>query len=274
MKILTPTLAALAILSLSGCLYTSHHYNSGRILDPGNTAVTIGYGKFTLRESSCDYDNGYSELYDSTGAAHCVRYDWRNPNSATYDTASPILREVKLPKFSLGYRLGVRGPWGPFTGLELGWHLEAPTNPGSAEFDLKFGLPAPKSLQLFHSLSGGWIVGMWADNSFFAEYAASRAFGRGDNAHALYASYRLTRLATQPDDVFKTDSLALRFNTRRRLAQQATVGFHIRLPAIPVIPDYLSPQATFSTPWVPVFGDAPPDGEILTDLNIGFGWRF
>ena len=272
MKFTSLIAAAIAVLTLSGCLYTSHHYNSGRILEPGNTAVTIGYGKFKLLQADCE--NGYYGQTDSAGVLHCVYYDFRGSNSADTIRRDPVITESSIPKFSLGYRLGVRGPWGPFTGIELGWHLEAPTNPGSAEFDLKFGLPAPKSTHLFHSLSGGWIVGMWADNSFFTEYAASRAFGEGDNAHALYASCRLTHLATQPADVFLTDSLNLRFNNKKRFANQATLGFHLRMPEFPILPDYLSPQITVSTPWVRVFGDVAPKDGYLVDLNIGFGWRF
>ena len=85
----------------------------------------------------------------------------------------------------------------------------------------------------FHSLSGGWILGSWADNSFFTEYAASRAFGAGDPAHALYASYRLTYLATQLGEAVRTDTLVNRFDHHRRFAHQASAGFNFRMPAIP-----------------------------------------
>lgn len=266
-------LAVVLAAVLQGCLYTSHHFNSGRILEPGNTAVTLGYGNMKLRAPDCE-DYSYWTDTDSLGVTRCVRHTWDSIGGGRMDTTDIILRESSLPRFSLGYRLGVRGPWGPFTGVELGWHMEAPTNPGSVEFDMKFGLPNFKSPNFHHSLSGGWIVGMWADNSFFGEYAASRAFGPGSDAHALYFSYRLTRLATQPTEVFGTDSLSNSFMHNNRTAHQGTVGLQVRLPAWPVVPDYVSPQATFSTPWVPVFDDVAPEIPVIMNFNIGFGWRF
>lgn len=275
MKHLLSSLLGAASLVLGGCLYTSHHFNSGRILEPGNTAVTLGYGSFKMRDLGCDEGQGYSAYADTSGVERCLRPDFSG-SGAGMDTADPVLSVLKIPRFSLGYRLGVRGAWGPFTGVELGWHLEVPTNPGTAEFDLKLGLPAPPAFRLFHSVSGGWGVGMWADNSFFGEYAASRAFGRGGggDAHALYANYRLTRLATQPGEVFGTDSLAGRFLHKRRWAQQAGLGFHCRLPDLVILPDFVSPQVTVSTPWVPGLDDAPPEESFLLDVNFGFGWRF
>lgn len=274
-KTIFPGLSLLLFSCLfSGCMYTSHHFNSGRTLDPGNTAVTFGWGNLKLTERSCDYNQGYFEQEDSAGTVRCVRRRFDGSPGAANDTVAPALTEAKLPKFSMGYRLGVRKEWGPFTGVEIGWHLEAPTNPGSGEFDLKLGLPGSGSGRFHHSLSGGWIVGAWSDNSFFGEYAASRAFGAGDSAHALYASYRYTRLATQPDEAIRSDSLVLSFGSHTRIAHQATLGFHWRLPAFPVLPDFLSPQVTVSTPWVPVFESVRPEHPVLVDFNLGFGWRF
>lgn len=259
---------------LGGCLYTSHHFNSGRTLDPGNTAVTFGWGNLRYNEQGCDYNQGYFEQPDSNGTIRCHRWRYDGSPAMPGDTVAPTQTETKLPKFSMGYRLGVRKEWGPFTGVELGWHLEAPTNPGSAEFDLKLGLPGSGSKRLHHSLSGGWIVGAWSDNSFFGEYAASRSFGSGDSAHAFYGSYRFTRLATQPEDAFNEDSLVFSFGSRTRFAHQATLGFHVRLPALPVLPDFLSPQVTVSSPRVPVFESVLPEDPLLVDFNLGFGWRF
>jgi hypothetical protein len=270
--ILTRALAAFLPGLLGGCLYTSHHFNSGRILEPGNTAVTFGYGKMTLIERKCpEFQDGYAEL-DST-RTRCIRYRYA-PEGRSEDTLPYSISETDLPRLSLGYRLGVRGEWGPFTGVELGWHLEAPTSPASAEFDLKFGLPAPGKLGIFHSLSGGWIVGMWADNSFFGEYALSRPFGKGSNAHAAYASYRLLRLATPPNEVFGKEDQAFEFRRNPRWAHQASLGFHASIPDLAVLPDFVSPQLTFTTPWVRVLDDDPPDLPFLYNFNIGFGWRF
>lgn len=266
-------LSALLSGGLTGCLYTSHHFNSGRILEPGNTAVTVGWGNVKLTSASCNGEDGYFDETDSLGVTRCVRHRFDGSSSRPDDTVAPDLSQAKLPKLSLGYRLGVRKEWGPFTGLEIGWHLEAPTNPGSAEFDLKLGLPGSGRGGYHHSLSGGWIVGSWTDNSFFGEYAGSRAFGgKGDSAHAVYASYRYTRLATQPEDAVQQDSL--RFASRTRHAHQATLGLQWTLPSWPVVPDFLSPQATVSFPWLAGLESYPPGKSLLVDLNFGFGWRF
>ena len=259
-----PLCLALQALFLNGCLYTSHHFNTGRVLEPGNTSVTVGWGKARLYEKDCP-DNSYGPVSVGRGSSFCAVY-------GDTDRVDPIVVATSIPKFSLGYRLGVRRDWGPFTGVELGWHIEVPTNPGSAEFDAKFGLPAPD--RYFHSLSGGWIIGSWTDNSVFGEYAASRIFGKGDPAHSLYASYRLTYLATQPADAVVEDSLSRRFDHRRRFAHQATAGILFRLPAIPVLPDFFSPQATVSLPVIPAFDGPAPDEPFLLDFNFGVGWRF
>lgn len=264
MRPLRPLRLAFPALFLNGCLYTSHHFNTGRVLEPGNTAVTVGWGKARLYEEDCP-DNAYGPFTYGPESGRCMVY-------GDSILVKPIVSSTSIPKFSLGYRLGVRRDWGPFTGVELGWHIEVPTNPGSAEFDAKFGLPAPE--RYFHSLSGGWIIGSWADNSVFGEYAASRGFGKGDPAHSLYASYRLTYLATQPSDAVAEDSLVNRFNHRRRFAHQATAGFLFRLPAFPVLPDFFSPHATVSMPVVPAFDGPAPDEPFLLDLNFGVGWRF
>lgn len=264
--------AALSVL-LGGCLYTSHHFNSGRILEPGNTAVTVGYGKMSLLERECPELRDGPTFPDST-KSKCFRYRF-TPEGDVEETYPYRIRETSIPRFSLGYRLGVRGAWGPFTGVELGWHLEAPTTPVSAEFDLKFGLPAPGRLGLFHAVSGGWIVGMWADNSYFGEYALSRPFGKGSNAHALYASYRLSRLATPPGEVFGDDeNRILEFRRNPRWAHQASLGFHVSIPDLIILPDFLSPQVTLTTPWVQVLDEDPPESPFLYNLNLGIGWRF
>jgi hypothetical protein len=267
-------LACLALFGLPGCLYTGHHYNNGRILSPGNTAVTVGYGSDKAYSLHCP-DRHVLEQ-DSAGVFECIpmRLGILGTDTETEDTLTPGTRYQSGSKFSLGYRLGVRGPWGPFTGAELGWHLEAPTAPITAEFDFKLGLPNASSVKYFHSVSLGWGIGVWVDNSFFAEYAAARSFGQGEEAHTLYASYRATYLATQPFELMDTEE-ELRFQSHRRLVQQASLGFHWSLPGIPILPDYFSPQITATTPWVRATDEAVPPAEpYIYELNLGFGWKF
>ncbi len=260
-----------ACFLLSGCLYTTHHFNSGRILEPGQTAVTMGYGNTPTYTTGCSLPN--SHMYeDSAGVSHCQQW-MSEAEGVPLDSVDrdPIVRKGSVPKVSFGYRLGVRGPWGPFTGLEMGWQLEVPTNPMSAEFDLKFGLPFPGHPAFRHSLSAGWIVGMWADNSWFSEYAVSRAFG----GSALYGNYRLTYLATQSQDL-ETSLEKWHFQSHQQFIHQAAVGFYWKLPDIVLLPDFLSPQVIATFPVVPPFNTVPKS--LLDDyewnLNFGFGWSF
>jgi hypothetical protein len=269
---LKPAAAAIAFISaflLSGCLYSTHHFNSGRILDPGKTAVTLGYGRAELYNIGCP--DGYSGVVQDSVRRCRPEFTPMTSGSADTTTIPEELSTQTLPKFSLSYRLGVRGAWGPFTGVEMGWQIEAPTNPGTVEFDLKFGLPLPKGLKGHHSLSAGWGVGMWADNAWFGEYAASRDFG----PHALYGSYRFTHMATQPAELDSSFN-SWKFESHRRYAHQASFGFFYRMPDWAVLPDYLSPQVTFTFPVTPAFFSIARSrlpGYVM-NVNMGFGWNY
>lgn len=269
--------ACLAAPLLSGCLYTSQHFNSGRILEPGETSVTLGYGKAHFLEAQCpdQYDVATRTASDPPVCRSWYAgggLDGTPGYPRAEDSILPVAWEsINTPKFSLGYRLGVRKQWGPLTGIELGWTLEAPTNPISLEFDLKVGLPSPKAWKVDHSLSGGWGIGMWADNSWFLEYAASKTLGN----QTFYLGYRYTALATQPQDL--EDSFEeWKFAHRPRDIQQASLGWFFRLPEIAVIPDFLGPQVTVTTPMLTGLSDAIPstDRDYDLNLNLGFGWEF
>jgi hypothetical protein len=260
-------LSAFVAFLLTGCLYTTHHFNSGRILEPGKTAVTFGLGREKIFAEGCPEE--YYRTRDTLGTLRCssrTRFD-------EFDTATIPTRigSQTIPKFSVSYRLGVRGPWGPFTGVEMGWQIEAPTNPGTVEFDLKFGLPISKRLKARHSLSAGWGVGMWADNSYFAEYAASRDFG----SHALYGSYRFSYLATQPADLDSSFN-NWKFTSHRRYIHQAALGFYLKLPDWIILPDYVTPQVNITFPVVSPFVAIASErlDPYLVNFNLGFGWNF
>jgi hypothetical protein len=263
--------AAMAALLSTGCLYTTHHFNTGRILEPGRTAVTFGTGTSSIYSQVCP--EGYGPAPEDTTGTRCAPEHGMYSNRPIGDTVrvGEEITKVVIPKFSLDYRLGVRGPWGLFTGVEMGWHVEAVTNPATVEFDLKFGLPIPKRLSSQHSLSGGWGVGMWADNSWFLEYAASRDFGK----HALYGNYRHTWLATQPTDIDKSFE-NWKFTSHRSYADQAALGLFLRLPEWSIIPDYVSPQFNITFPVTPPFAKLDRDlmEAYLLNFNFGFGWNF
>ena len=271
-----PAGAASAFL-LSGCLYTTHHYNTGRLLEPGSTSVTLGYGRTQAPGYGCPHGTLYEDK-DSLGVLQCTTgFGPYETDSAGRGSQKPLVEaggptSASVTQASLGYRLGVHGRFGPFTGAEIGLHLEAPTNPASAEFDLKLGLPMPGARPYHHSLSLGWGIGAWADNSWFAEYAASRSFGEND----LFFNYRGTWLATQLSDLNGSESRH-RFRVHRRFIHQGALGFLWTLPEIPVLPDFVAPEAVLTYPLAPMGEDAVPAfvlDDRAWDFNFGFGWHF
>jgi hypothetical protein len=271
--------AFLLALPLAGCLYTTHHFNSGRLLEPGETAVTFGMGKAYFYEEACP--DGYRDYVPAHGAEPRCRSEKSLYGGIVEDTAGgaaaadsirPMgLRKSTSFKGSLGYRLGVRKRWGPLTGIEMGWSVEAPTNPMTLEFDVKAGLPLPARWQAAHSLSAGWGIGAWVDNSWFVEYAASRAFGDD----AVFLNYRYTRVATQPEDLDSSFD-AGRFVPLPGSAHQWAVGWYHKLPAIPLIPDHLVPEVTATLP-VYLYGARVPAAArpaVDFNFNLGMGWDF
>ncbi len=262
---------------MTGCLYSTHHFNSGRLLDPGMSDVTVGGGYSQAPGFGCSSNPNVIEFQDSTGARHCED-DSREASDGNGSSNPHFLvtdpKKFALPFYSgsLGYRLGIHGKLGPFSGLEMGLHLESPTNPVSGEFDLKLGLPVPKGLAFHHSLSAGWSIGMWADNSSFLEYAASRPFGLSD----LFVNYRATYLASQSADLLGSED-ARRFLSKRRLIHQSSLGFKWALPEILIVPDYIIPEVGLTYPLGPTGSDAIP-AYVLDDrawnFTLGMGWNF
>jgi hypothetical protein len=260
---------------LTGCLYSTHHFNSGRLLEPGHSSVTLGAGRSATVGYGCP-ETGTDWQYRDSSGLRCVKATFvKDSNGFTAqreEFLEPGPTSTPYSNASLGYRLGIHGRWGPFTGAEIGLHLEAPTNPVSGEFDLKLGLPVPASRPYHHSLSAGWSIGIWADNSYFLEYAASRAWGEND----LFVNYRATYLASQYADLSDAES-SRHFDSHQRLIHQAALGFKWTLPEIPVLPDFVAPEVGLTYPLGPTESDKIP-AYVLDDrmwnLSMGMGWHF
>jgi hypothetical protein len=266
-----------SVFLLTGCLYTAHHFNTGRLLEPGSSSLTLGGGRSGTVAYGCPDQTTYASK-DSTGATHCTSLVWQpeKTDNGIYSYKEIVSdQEVSSSSFlngSLGYRLGVRGRTGPFTGVEIGLHLEAPTNPVTGEFDLKLGLPVPAGRPYHHSLSAGWGIGAWADNSWFLEYAASRSYGGND----LFFNYRATYLASQFADLSEAEDTR-HFDHNRRLIHQSALGFKCLLPKGAVLPDFIAPEIILTYPLAPSGTDRIPDW-VLDDriwgFNLGLGWNF
>ncbi len=177
-----------------------------------------------------------------------------------------------IPKGSFNYRLGVRDNWGPFKGVELEWHLELPTNPASMEFKMALGLPGISKLPLYHKLSAGWGIGIWADNSFFGEYALSLPF----KSHELFFAARETWLATQVSEVLNED-FEDPLPRKQEWVFQLGSGLALSLPEILILPDVIIPHLNMTFPQI-ANGNRKirkeDVGPLLWDFNLGVAWKF
>jgi hypothetical protein len=247
---LLPGLLALAPLALCGCLYSTQHFHTGVLMPEGHGQATLGLGRQPRWSCSAPADSIRPRACneDGSGAERVLRSD--------------------VPQASLDYRLGVADRLGPLRGVELEWHLEAPTNPASLEFSLNLGLPAWGGFN--HMAGAGWGIGAWSDNSLFLEYAASRRVG----FPLFFANLRGTLLATQLPRVLK-DDFARALPSERVLVLQSGFGASFPLPRWPLAPDRVIPHFNVTFPQVPAGdrdfrrADIPP---VQWDMDLGLGW--
>ncbi len=240
----------LAACALTGCLYSTHHFHTGVLMPEGHGEDTFGMGRQPHWKCSAAADS-------------------LNPKACNEDgSGAESVSQSDVPQVSLDYRLGIAEKLGPFTGAELQWHLEAPTNPASLEFGANLGLPAWGAMR--HMLGAGWGIGAWADNSFFIQYAASRRVG----LPLFFGNLRLTLLATQLPRVLK-DDFARALPSDQVLILQTGFGARFPLPRLPLAPDFVVPQFNIGYPQIPAGdrdfrrADIPP---VQWDLNLGLGW--
>jgi hypothetical protein len=250
------TLCALFSASvLSGCLYSTQHLHTGLLMPAGKTQATLAAGRQPLWKCS------RSEADSLSPKIACDE----NGDGGEKISQSGIF------KGSVDYRLGVRDSWGPFPGVEMEWHFEVPTNPATMEFALNLAVPSP-SRAFHHKIGAGWGVGAWADDSFFAEYAASIGLG----THLCFGNLRATYLATQIGDVLGED-FAKPFPSNQHWVFQSAAGILYRLPDWIIVPDFIIPQINLTLPTVPAGEQKfrPADIPLFQwDATFGFGWEF
>ncbi len=297
-------------LTLSGCLYTGHHFNTGNLLPPGESHWELGVGTQKAAHATCSESVALEKLQEMKTEAETIPnlkpqsfydgiypYARANENGervcvlqydAGYDSIEQrnvyLSREYPsnlsvrtIPNLSLGWRLGVREKWGPLTGIDLGWRLETPISAGigtkdgfpTLEFDTRIGLPLPDSFErLRHNVSLGWGIGLWADNSLFAEYA----LGWGTGRLRPFASTRVTYLASQLADL-ATSNEQNQFETYRRWIGQIFLGCEWT-----VLKMRLMPTASLAWPGLPFYGlddkgHAQGDGlDFRMALGVGAAW--
>lgn len=239
----------------------------GTVLAPGRSDFSIAIGSVPRT----DYDCGQEYVgRDSTGRIACEEWHYRySYQSGDYNSTSgytysePRIGIEREPHFAVNWKLGVLGPFGPFTGMQVGTQMEAATAPVTQEFHVAIGLPTGDSA-IAHSLAAGWGVGMWADNSWFLQYAASRRFG----SCRVFGSLRGT---LQPS-VNLMDIDKGRFKSDRSWDFQAATGVKIPLGRAVVLPDWVGIGATLN-----LVNSAYPSfdiDELRQESGLGAAWAF
>jgi hypothetical protein len=246
----TIPILCLAASALTGCLYSTQHFHTGVVMAEGHGEATFGLGRQPRWDCSAPADSLDPKACDEDGSG------------------SEQVSRSDVPQASIDYRLGIADHLGPFPGVELQWHLEAPTNPASLEFSANLGMPAWGGMR--HMLGAGWGIGAWADNSLFLQYAASRRVG----LPLFFANLRATLLATQLPRVLK-DDFSRALPSERVLVLQSGFGARFPLPRIPFAPDFVVPQFNLSYPQLPA-GEREFRREDIPwlqwNLNLGLGW--
>jgi hypothetical protein len=242
---MTPTrtrkapLLLVPVLFLQGCLSTWMRMEDGTVLPPGRTEFALAYGMVPRTTHRCD--EYLEKRRAGTSSLECVehatyyKYDPETDlwlyDSTDRDVITPTtLSKETQPHFGLAWRLGALGPFGPFTGLEVGLQTEAPTTPISQEFHVALGLPGSNARQA-HALIAGWGTGLWADNTWFVQYAASRTYG----PCRVFGSLRGAAQATYITEILSEDKL----QSARTWDVQMGSGVRVQLGKAPVAPDWL-----------------------------------
>jgi hypothetical protein len=249
-KTLHFTFLIVFLILFAKCNFTSQSYNTGKLLNPGETLVSVGIGK--------------REIYSIARRDSIIRYHLYSDSMpfpvidsfmSKYDTS-----RQQTTTFCLDYRLGVLRTYPFGKGLEIGFHLEGPFqyNPGSnfsfgyrglvlLEFDGRFGfkdMAFGKGL-IHHNLGLGWTIGEWIDNGWFAEYAAGWEY----KWMIPYVNFRAELLATDPS---VNDSLTESFTPyqyqKRSWTTRTAIGFSAKIPHWWLTPDFIVPEITVVYP--------------------------
>ncbi|MCB9497811.1 MAG: hypothetical protein H6686_13065 [Fibrobacteria bacterium] len=264
-------LVASGSVVLQGCLATVMRLEDGTILPPGSSDFALATGKVDRTDLVCPDPTTYLEVPDA-GSPSCVgrsgwTYEGGFPQGSSRTLSDPRVVSHREAHFGLVWRLGALGPFGPFTGLELGMQSEVATYPATQEFRLALGLPGSDSVWA-QSLLAGWGIGMWADNSWFLQYALSRRWGDV----SLFGSWRSTLQATSMQDVMIDGS----FQHERTWEHQLGGGARYRLGEAPVLPDWLQCAATLNLVHQGYPEDTrfrQPEGTSLV-WTLAWGWRW
>jgi hypothetical protein len=243
-KTLHFTFLIVFLILFAKCNFTSQSYNTGKLLNPGETLVSVGIGKRGFY-SIARRDSVLSTNYRAFGNHDTLFYD---SVKSEYDT-----NRSQALSLCLDYRLGVLRTYPFGKGLEIGFHLEGPyqlnpknvtslyVGPVLLEFDGRFGFkdkPLGKGL-LHHNLGIGWTIGPWIDNGWYAEYAAGWEY----QWLIPYANFRAEWLATDYSTIDSlTESYSPYHYEKRSWTTRTALGISMRIPHWWITPDFIVPE--------------------------------
>lgn len=238
----------LSVLLLQSCFVTtSHSFNNGKVLHPGNARGTLGFGRLVTKAYRTI--EIYGDEIDTTYAFVIPQKD-----SGRYEKV-----DVLLHSFSFDFQLGIAKTFPFGKGTNIGFHRELPGYRASkfigfiptSELIVKCGLsdiPLGKFIYN-HNVLFGWQRGLFIDNGFFVEYAGGFEL---PNRKIPYFNVRLGMTPTDPTDsdedlfdaiddaIYDSDSSSSYFtyNDKRffgRVCLGNTFQFKRKRPIIPEI---------------------------------------
>lgn len=256
----------------SGCFITTHSYNHGKLLDPGERLITMGVGyKYSTRVSKNERDSiiGIDTSFFNQPITESVlyfdptRFGWLN--------------------FALNYRVGVLRKYPFGKGLETGFIVEAAMrgnqeinydneksteiefySPPLLEIDTRLGLPdiTIKKGIYHHNVNWGWIIGQWIDNGWFLGYAA----GINLEYAIVYCSFRYHIMGTDKlyDDF--DDDFFRKHNRKHGIRIQLGSSFKLRINES-ILPEYITPEFSLM---FPNYTHVQPVG---FSFSVGISWK-
>jgi hypothetical protein len=236
-SVISISVATTLLLLITHCNFTTQSYNMGKLLNPGESMSTLAMGGqpwYTVRDS-------LHLVYDSNNVTRYVESRKKIRESANQELS-----------YCFDYRLGILDKYPFGKGLEFGFHIEAPVpseGGGSLllECDLRSGLPPAvlNNAVFHHNIGLGWTVGMWVDNGWYAEYAAGLEY-------KYLLPYTNIRLLYTPTDITGDMDIFGDNNFFKKHSQywniRQSLGCAVKIPRLPVLPDYIVPEVVFAYP--------------------------
>jgi hypothetical protein len=259
-------------LFLCSCIGTQR-MNTGRVVPSGHHQISWGIGPDILYDCMLD-----AATDPATGNV------WCESEGNSYLGSNDTIKRYYYPSVSREYRVGLRNKWGPLRGLDAGYYLQFMLPPVLG-FDIRAGLPGLDTNYFAHSLSLGWDIGSWADNSWFATYAISFAYQNlvlYSNWRAIWAASRLSEFDPEGnywEEYYNEESIDYDKKNRshsKSWVHHFTTGIEINLGDHFLLPEAIALQVVAAFPYYSTMvrfkkNQVP---SVIYLWNLGFKWDY